>query len=197
MENELKIAGIVLSGGLSSRMGTDKAGLILKNKTLLARAVELLEESDLARVFVSGDYEGFNSIPDLHKQAGPLGGLHACANKLSHDYDALFVMPVDMPLLTRNECKYLLEEYKKQPQGVYFQASTFPFIIHLNEELQKYLAEVLTTSKNKQRSLYRLFKQVKLQPIEAPKTDLAHFQNSNTPQEWEHCQTKFLQNKEK
>ena len=96
----MKIAGIILAGGLSTRMAQDKATLLLGKKTLLARNVSLLSALNLNDVFVSGDYQGFQCIQDLHTSLGPIGGLHACVEMLFNDFDALFVIPVDMPLLS-------------------------------------------------------------------------------------------------
>jgi molybdopterin-guanine dinucleotide biosynthesis protein A len=39
----MQITGIILAGGKSKRMGTDKASLKLDGKTLLERCVELIQ----------------------------------------------------------------------------------------------------------------------------------------------------------
>ena len=185
----MEIAGIVLAGGLSSRMGKDKAGLKLGDKTLLEQNIFLLGDCDerIKHVFVSGDYKHFNSIPDLHNELGPIGGLHACVESLFGQFKALFIMPVDMPLLSQFDCQYLIEKYKRYPQGVFYEASTFPMILPLNQNLKEYLSEVLASPYNKQRSLFRLIKTLKLQGIETSQTSLHRFKNSNTPQEWNEC----------
>ena len=185
----MKIAGIVLSGGLSSRMGRDKATLKLDEQTLLEKNFSLLSNcSDtIEQVFISGNYNSANSIPDLHKELGPIGGLHACVEMLFGQFDALFIMPVDMPLLSQLDCQYLIDQYKNYPQGVFYQQSTFPMILPLNLNLKKYLSEVLTSPQNKHRSLFRLIKTLKLQSIETSQTSLHRFKNSNTPQEWNEC----------
>ena len=185
--NDLKIAGIVLAGGASMRMGQDKAQLKLQQHTLLARAVFLLESLALEKVFVSGNYPGFSCISDIHQQLGPLAGLHACVNALYEHYDALFIVPVDMPLLTASECHCLLQQIIEYPQGVFYQYSTFPMLLPLNASLKNYLSEMLTTSEKKQRSLYRLLQQLKVQAIRYPQAQAFRFQNSNTPEQWAHC----------
>jgi len=183
----LKIAGIVLAGGLSSRMGQDKATLLFADQTLLTRNVTLLAELALSNVFVSGDYAGFQCIADINQQLGPIGGLHACVEALNNDYDALFVIPVDMPLLSDTECQYLLQQFINYPQGVFYEDATFPMILPLTAELKTYLSEALNSVHNKQRSLYRLLTTLKLQPIHYPSEVCFRFQNSNTPEEWDDC----------
>lgn len=184
---DLKIAGIVLAGGLSIRMGQDKAQLRLEQHTLLARAVFLLERLALDRVFVSGNYPGYSCISDIHQQLGPLAGLHACVNALYGRYDALFILPVDMPLLTASQCHCLLQQFIAYPQGVFYQDSTFPILLPLNASLKNYLTEILTTDEKKQRSLFRLLQKLKVQAIRYPQAQAFRFQNSNTPEQWTHC----------
>jgi len=183
----LKIAGIVLAGGLSSRMGQDKAQLLFADQTLLTRNVTLLSTLSLSNVFVSGEYDGFQCIADINQQLGPIGGLHACVQSLYKAYDAMFIIPVDMPLLSDAECQYLLQQFKNHPQGVFYEQATFPMIVPLTSDLKEYLSEALNSPHNKQRSLYRLFKTLKLQPIHYPSDACFRFQNSNTPQEWADC----------
>jgi molybdopterin-guanine dinucleotide biosynthesis protein A len=183
----LKIAGVVLAGGMSSRMGQDKANLLLDKETLLARSVALLSSLALTNVFVSGDYQRFQSIPDIQTSLGPIGGLHACVETLFSEYNALFVIPVDMPLLGIDECLDLLKQFKQHPQGVYYEQVSFPMILPLTEQLKKYLTEVLTSQNNKQRSLYRLIKTVKLQAVKYKIENNFRFKNSNTPEQWADC----------
>jgi len=183
----LKIAGIVLAGGLSSRMGQDKAQLLLAKQTLLTRNVALLSNQSLSDVFVSGAYPGFPCIADINPLLGPIGGLHACVETLFQDYDALFIIPVDMPLLSDVECQYLLQQWAHYPQGVYYEQATFPMILPLTTALKTYLSEALSAPHNKQRSLYRLLKTLKLQAINYPTEKNFRFQNSNTPSEWADC----------
>ncbi|GLS91676.1 molybdenum cofactor guanylyltransferase [Psychromonas marina] len=183
----MKIAGIILAGGLSSRMGQDKAQLLFAKQTLLARNVSLLSGLGLIDTFVSGKYPNFQCIEDINLELGPIGGLHACVEFLYQQIDALFIVPVDMPLLSEAECHYLLQQFVTYPQGVFYEQATFPMILPLNLQLKEYLSEALASPHNKQRSLYRLLKTLKLQPINYQTESYFRFQNSNTPEEWENC----------
>lgn len=183
----MKIAGIVLAGGLSSRMGEDKAQLLLEKQTLLSRNVSLLSSLPLSDVFVSGVYDGFQCIEDIKLALGPLGGIHACVERLIADHDALFIIPVDMPLLGADECTHLLQQFKKHPQGTFYEQATFPMVLPLTKQLHNYLSEALASPQNKQRSLYRLLKTLKLQPINYQASERFRFQNSNTPEQWADC----------
>lgn len=94
---ESPLAGIVLAGGLSSRMGRDKATLQRAGETLLARACRVLYEAGADPVRVSGDYPQFAGIVDVVPRQGPLGGLYSVLPSLSDGW--AWVIPVDMPHL--------------------------------------------------------------------------------------------------
>lgn len=123
------IGTYVLAGGLSSRMGRDKAMLQLGGKTLLARAVETLKSVPALRtgdceplVTIVGDrtlLEGADrAIVDRYPGCGPLGGMEAALNDLLRtggDRFAFFI-PVDMPFLATQLIQSLLEEWMEASQ---------------------------------------------------------------------------------
>lgn len=94
------IAAYVLAGGRSSRMGQDKATLLLGGKSLIERSVRKLRGiSD--EVFILGhrpDLAGLApSLADLHEHCGPLGGMEAALAHSSRDW--ILVVPIDVPFL--------------------------------------------------------------------------------------------------
>lgn len=190
-ENILNIAGIVLAGGLSSRMGKDKAHLILENKTLLEHNIALLGSLPLSDVFVSGHYPEANAISDLIEKGGPIAGVHACVDKLFEQFDALFILPVDMPLLSQEECLHLLYKFTQYPQGVFYKDAMFPMILPLTQPVKTSLNIIAMAADKKQRSLYRLIKTIQLQPVDYQIENRFRFYNSNTPEQWEHCLKKY------
>lgn len=110
------VAAFVLAGGKSSRMGRDKAALVLGGKTLLERAVAM------ARV-VSGDVCVVGSgisltqaaallrapvIQDKFAGQGPLAGIHA-ALESSHARALNFILAIDMPFVTAHLISFLIE----------------------------------------------------------------------------------------
>ncbi|MDQ0558520.1 molybdopterin-guanine dinucleotide biosynthesis protein A [Rhizobium mesoamericanum] len=75
------IPGVVLAGGRSSRMGRDKATVLLNGRTLLERVVEQLEPQ-VNTLAVNADAAPQNCrhsfIPDIVPgKAGPMAGIHA------------------------------------------------------------------------------------------------------------------------
>ena len=105
--------GLILAGGLSTRMGTDKAQLRRNQQTMLEYTQSLLHSLDLA-MFISG---GESGLPDRVPQAGPLGGIYTVTQQCQLDaplFDALLIVPVDMPLLTAE----LLTEGSNRPRSI-------------------------------------------------------------------------------
>ena len=84
-QSEIKIAGVVLAGGLSRRMnGIDKSLLELRGKTMLAHVIERLDAQVSSLVInANGDPArfadfGYDVLPDMIEgHAGPLAGIHA------------------------------------------------------------------------------------------------------------------------
>ena len=81
----MQITGIILAGGQSTRMGTDKVLLEINEKTLLERAIELVQPLS-ETVLISSNNPihkkyGFEIIPDEIKDCGPIGGIYTCLKK--------------------------------------------------------------------------------------------------------------------
>ncbi len=92
------INGIVLAGGLSSRMGRDKALLPWQGRTLLEHMRGVLKQAGAGRVWVSGNYPAFGGVPDCVARCGPLGGLYSVAMQMPDG--PAWVVPVDTPRMT-------------------------------------------------------------------------------------------------
>lgn len=104
------MTGIILAGGKSLRMGTDKALVEINGKPLLQRAIDLcrpLCHDILISTNQPGHTEfGYLTVPDEIKSCGPLGGIYSCLKKSKTDWsfvlsvDAAFVEPAFFYFLT-------------------------------------------------------------------------------------------------
>lgn len=109
--------GLVLAGGESRRMGTDKALLERDGRTQLARAVALLEPR-VARVFVSareeqsGDAERgrYPQIIDRYDDLGPVAGILSAMD--SNPEVNWLVVACDLPNLDGETLDHLLEQHR-------------------------------------------------------------------------------------
>src|SRR5665811_1291599 len=105
--------GLVLAGGRSTRMRSDKAALTYQGHTQLERAMSLLGTL-VPRSFVSvradqGDdplRARFERILDRHENIGPIAGLLAA--QAAHAHAAWLVLACDLPLLDRASLEHLL-----------------------------------------------------------------------------------------
>lgn len=133
--------GVVLAGGLSSRLGFDKTRLHLHGldrPSLLERTVELLRghtsqvvlscrcpessgsgsaqgfANDLAEWMASrGDsLRGVHCVYDEVPGIGPLGGMHACLRAFS---EPLMVLSCDLPFMDGDVLRRLAESRNQRP----------------------------------------------------------------------------------
>ena len=91
--------GVVLAGGLSSRMGRDKAQLLRDKNSMLSMlefSKQMLNDSGINNIVVSGDnYD----VPDKVKQTGPVGGILSVLSMFPQA-KSLLILPVDLPFMT-------------------------------------------------------------------------------------------------
>jgi molybdopterin-guanine dinucleotide biosynthesis protein A len=93
------LAGVILCGGRSTRMGVDKATIIFDGSTLLERGLARLDEVCTPVLIAGGDaplaVAGRRSVVDAVPGAGPLGGLVAALRASPHRL--LAAVAVDLP----------------------------------------------------------------------------------------------------
>ena len=103
------VAAYVLAGGKSSRMGSDKAFLEMKGRTLLARALDLVR-GITPDVHIVGPQEKFElfgpTLEDTYRDRGPLGGIHAALSHSTKDLN--LVLAVDLPQVEAGFLQYLV-----------------------------------------------------------------------------------------
>ncbi len=113
------LAAFILAGGKSTRMGTDKAFVALNERTLLCRALALARSvtPDVRIIGDPGKFAEFAPvIEDIFRGCGPLGGIHAALRASSTDLN--LVLAVDMPFLSTDLLRYLIECARDSPATV-------------------------------------------------------------------------------
>ena len=108
--------GIVLCGGLSTRMGTSKAMLPFGSETMLQRVVRLLGTVVSPIVIVAAESQELPELPpdviltrDEREARGPLEGLRAGLKALPEHIDAAYVTSCDVPLLVPGFVRHMIE----------------------------------------------------------------------------------------
>ena len=102
----MNVAGVVLCGGRSSRMGRPKAWLPFGGEVLLQRAVRILSQAVEPVVVVAAPGQDVPELPagvrvvrDAIEGKGPLGGLAAGLAALDGVADAVYLSSCDVPFL--------------------------------------------------------------------------------------------------
>lgn len=187
-------SGIVLAGGRSSRMGHDKARLLLDGEPLVRRLARILT-SVMREVVVSGPEDltafapGVRIIPDSEPGLGPLGGL---ASALAHSsYDLTFVVACDMPFVVPDLVAEMLRRLAERPD---VDAVLLPAYLgreHLHVALRRsaVLPLIHEQIQTGHRAVYTLL--ARAHTLELPPDDVARYDpaglsafNVNTPEDW-------------
>jgi molybdopterin-guanine dinucleotide biosynthesis protein A len=105
-----KRVGVVLAGGRSSRMGADKARVVVGSKTMFEHVVAALGELT-DTIVVAGRTESLNDVPSLPDTGpafqGPLAGLASAATAFPSSL--LVLVAVDQPWVRAETLSHLLE----------------------------------------------------------------------------------------
>jgi molybdopterin-guanine dinucleotide biosynthesis protein A len=112
MHKNKKIVGIVLSGGKSSRMGSEKGLVKWKEKPLIEYSLEAIQALCDTIVISSNkncyDYLALPVVEDVVKGCGPIGGIYSCMNVYPADY--YLVVSCDVPGVNNGLFNDLLNE---------------------------------------------------------------------------------------
>ncbi len=181
---------LLLAGGNSSRMGKDKRQLKHEGKTLLEKALRLLEMSDADEIIISGDVQGHECIQDMVPGCGPLGGLHAALHFIQEqgalDEALLLVIPVDMPLLQVDTLARLVHGIGSGDSCRY-EKEVFPCVFKASSMLLEHLDDLLadSTELGGNRSMKALLEFGNAVTLEAASVPSSTFLNLNNPQDWQ------------
>ena len=114
----MRIGGIVLCGGRSTRMGTAKAWLPIGNETMLGRTVRVIREVVFPVVVVAAVDQEVPPLPhdiailrDEVSLCGPLSGLATGMAALAGQVDAIYLSACDLPKLDRETVHQLLQAF--------------------------------------------------------------------------------------
>jgi len=104
--------GILLAGGNSSRMETEKGLVLLNGKPLVEYALESLQ-SVFKRIIISAnsaifDGYGWPVVKDQHEGCGPMAGISAGMKAMQTDF--AFVLSYDMPFVSTGLIRAILNK---------------------------------------------------------------------------------------
>lgn len=185
MEN--KITAILLAGGKSQRMGTDKGLLDLNGKTFIQHICEALQPivgSNILIVSANAAYDalGFSRVEDIVENKGPVGGFYTGLKESKTKVN--LVLSVDVPLVTTELLQWLIDNHDEiyMVTQTKIGEKTSPLIGVYDRSMRIVFGEHMAGNQLK---LRQVIEDVKHQTIEVPEKWSNQVQNINTKEEYQ------------
>lgn len=181
----MQMSMVVLAGGRSSRMGTDKSDLLLCGSTFLEYQIRKGRQLGITDILVSGYAKGSCSVPvikDREAGKGPLGGLEACFRQAV--YDQVLVLGVDVPLVPVSELEGLADRRRVSDKRVTILqhgGKEEPLIGIYSKDLADDMLEEITLRKG---SVFAFLRRTGYDVYES-KMPHEYFANINCPEDYE------------
>ncbi|MDC3412983.1 molybdenum cofactor guanylyltransferase [Aquibacillus sp. 3ASR75-11] len=191
-------SGVILAGGQSTRMGTNKSLLMLNGRPIIQHIADEMQSVCDEMMIVTNDkslYE-FLDIPmleDNYPGMGPLAGLQSAL--ASTNKDRVCLIACDTPFISKELYAYLDDSLKESYQGVVpvyqnkthplsgiYQKDTLPIIENCLNENQLRFTDYLN---NIPVNYVETFHDVSNEEVSK------HFFNMNTPDDFEVAKTFF------
>lgn len=176
--------GVVLAGGLSSRMGQDKARLTRNDTDMLGFSKQLLTQVGVDHIVVSGDHY---QVRDLFKNAGPVGGIYSVITQ--YQPEAILALPVDLPLMTSAALLKLKQVGEMSSKACCYQDHHLPLYLPVNGLVELFLQKSFQQFCGKGPAIKALIAQVPHQLLTAEKPETLF--NTNTPEQWQQAKLAF------
>ena len=112
----MNISAVLLAGGESRRMGTDKATFLFRGEPLWQIQLETLRRLQPVEIFVSARTDpswrpnDVQFVADIPPSCGPLSGVTASLAKIHTAH--LLALAIDMPFMTKNYLRSICDVIK-------------------------------------------------------------------------------------
>ncbi|MES2575776.1 MAG: molybdenum cofactor guanylyltransferase [Bacteroidota bacterium] len=187
MEN---FTGIILAGGKSQRMGTDKGLLPLNGKPFITHVYEAMKPifgDNIVVVSSNADYDafGYNRIEDLISDKGPVGGLYTALKQSKTKFN--LVLSVDVPLITTELVQWLVDNHDDGylVTQVQVDEKVSPLVAVYDRALRTLLGEHMAGNQLK---LREVIAEVNVQTLIIPEKWSKQLQNINTEEDYKKIQ---------
>lgn len=129
MKARPEIVGVIVAGGKSSRMGTNKALIAWDGLPLIAHVSRTMQHVFKRVLIVADDAEPYRFLrlpvyPDIFKDSGPLGGIHA--GFVHSGAKSIFVAACDTPFISRALIEYIIH----YPSGASVKVAQMDGVVH-------------------------------------------------------------------
>lgn len=185
METKPNITGIILAGGQSSRMGSDKGLLFFNKKHFIQHIIDVLKPlvSEIIIVANQKEYDvfGVKRIDDIFINQGPLAGVYTGLKHSTTKKNV--VLSCDIPLINTAVLKLLLNKQNQNTNIIQIesQGKTMPLIALYDKKCEAYFLKLL---KQGERRLRVAVNKVGASNIVLPTAYQKHVLNINTKQQF-------------
>jgi molybdenum cofactor guanylyltransferase len=116
-------SAVLLAGGKSTRMGQDKALMVVQGEPLWRRQLAVLQQTQPEELLISAPLDApyriadARMVPDAIPDHGPLAGLVSCLAEMKTEW--LLVLAVDLPFMTAEFLHSLVVAAEQSGRGVF------------------------------------------------------------------------------
>jgi molybdopterin-guanine dinucleotide biosynthesis protein A len=183
-------SAVLLAGGQSQRMGTDKALVEIEGEPLWARQIEKLRNTGAQEILISGRANGPYSsagmpiVEDLTPDAGPLAGIEAALRHAGHHW--LLVLAIDLPDISAEFLQKLVAQAMGKGIGLVPAREEWlqPTAAVYSKDCLPLVGECLAGENRSLRRFFRLARKRGLAEVcEVSAAEHAQFRNLNTPED--------------
>lgn len=182
----MEVTGIILAGGKSSRMGQDKGLMTFNGIPMILNIINTLKKLKIPTIIISNQdgYDVFELpvYPDIIKDKGPMGGIHAALSKSSSSKN--LIISCDTPLITPNILEKLIDNCDKTDVTLaQYGEQLHPLIAVYDKSLVSHFEKKLH---NNQLKLRRSFTGLNIRKIDFKNDNISPevFNNLNTKEEF-------------
>lgn len=183
------MTGAILAGGMSRRMGANKALIKLNDETIIERTIRLFKDIFDETIIIANEpllYEGLSTriYADIHEGAGSLGGIYTA---LFHSTGShVFVAACDMPFLNKNAIQKVIENPEADAVVPFIQGRFHPMHALYSKSCMMRIEALIKEKDLRLSSLIEKIHVKKLTEDDFPAIDInASVENINTKEELE------------
>lgn len=149
----MKFTAIILAGGKSTRMGTDKGLVLMNDIPMVERVISAVKKAGLSEIIIvsnNTEYKQFGLpvFPDVIPGKGPLGGIYTGLLKSSTVKN--LILSCDVPFINETVLKMLIRNGSKSKVTIIkYENRTHNLIGIYDNSLIKDLGEHLISNKLK------------------------------------------------
>lgn len=181
MKENKNITGIILAGGKSTRMGTNKGFIFFKNKTFVEHIITAIQPL-VDEIIIISNHENYDQFElkrydDLIKNAGPLAGIYTGLHYSKTENNLL--VSCDVPLINTEVLQKLIEQINDTSEVIQLQSNgkNMPLIAIYKKKCEVVFLEEL---KQDQRKVQQAIKKCKVHTVLIDSVLEKHTTNINT-----------------